>query len=214
MCGRFAVVPKKDFAKRYRIKIKIDPFQANFNVSPGMIAPVIVNEDKTNTIKYMKWGFYPFQKPDSKGFFIFNTKAETATTNPFFEHILFEHRCLVPCIGFYEWEKSGSSKRPYLIHTKSTEVFSLAGIYFKDANNPESFSIITTAPNTLVSPIHNRMPVVIKKEDEDTYINTDTPHDTLFNLLATYPAEDMDLYQVSTLVSNPQNNGENLIQPV
>lgn len=213
MCGRFAVNPKKDFVKRYKLKIKIDPFGANFNVSPGMSVPVIV-KDPDNTMKYIKWGFYPFKKEEDKGFFIFNTKAETASQKPFFKHLLSDKRCLIPTIGFYEWEKIGKTKFPFLIRVKSNEVFSLAGICFQDNFNPLSFSIITTEPNGMIAPIHNRMPVILKKEDEEEYLDPKTNIEKIIQLLKPYPEEDMEFHKVSPAVNNPQNNGEDLIKPV
>jgi putative SOS response-associated peptidase YedK len=128
-------------------------------------------------------------------------------------------RCLVPASGFYEWKKDGKRKIPYYIHLKERPLFAIAGLYdiWYDAGNEAypTYTIITTDANELVAPFHDRMPVILKQEDEKRWLGGDTPtSDEMKKILGPYPPGEMDVYPVSSRVNSPDVDDEQLIQPL
>ena len=146
-----------------------------------------------------------------------NARAETITTSRVFRGPFKSRRCLVPASGFYEWQQTSQGKQPYCIRLKDGELFAFAGLYDvwhdAEANELYSYTIITTAPNGLVAPIHNRMPVILHRDNEDVWLdkNTDSAH--LRSLLVPYRADAMEAYTVSRSVKNPAHEGAELMQP-
>jgi len=148
-----------------------------------------------------------------------NAKAETLTEKRTYIKPLSYQRCLIPASGFFEWQKTDQGKVPYLFYIPDRPVFCFAGLYVirKDSEDHElrSFTIITTTPNKLVEPIHDRMPVILSKEEEKIWLNPDfTEADQLLPLLDPYPVSEMEKHEVSTDVNSTRNNSPELIQPL
>jgi putative SOS response-associated peptidase YedK len=149
-----------------------------------------------------------------------NAKAETVATNRMFQAALKHHRCLVPADGFYEWKAVPGQKRkqPYYLRLKGGGPFAFAGLYTAadtDAAAPATCTIITTTPNDLVAAIHNRMPVILERDDEGRWGDARvTDPAAVLPSLRPLPASLMEGYAVSTLVSSPGNEGPRLVQPV
>jgi putative SOS response-associated peptidase YedK len=127
-------------------------------------------------------------------------------------------RCIVPASGFYEWRKVDGHKVPYYLTAADGELWGLAGLYdltHDDDNGAAgSFTIITTPANPIVAPLHDRMPAILRREDEEEWVARDVTDPTqVERLLRPYPAEGMRLYAVSAAVNNPRNNGPELITP-
>ncbi len=125
----------------------------------------------------------------------------------------------MPASAFYEWKQTAHNKIPYAIRLTDTDLFAFAGLYdvWKDAegNERKTYTIITTSPNSLVAPIHNRMPVILARKDEDVWLNGElSDPEPLLQLLKPYPADAMEAYAVSTAVNNPKNDDEELLQPI
>jgi putative SOS response-associated peptidase YedK len=128
-------------------------------------------------------------------------------------------RCLVPASGFFEWQKTGAGKVPHWIRLKSGALFAFAGLWDTwhdpDGGELHTYTIITCAPNALMEPIHNRMPVILRREDEESWLNPDTVEsERLLPLLQPYAAGKMEAYPVSRAVNNPRNDGAKLVDPV
>jgi len=127
-------------------------------------------------------------------------------------------RCLVPASGFYEWQRTEQGKQPFCIRLKEDDLFAFAGLYdvWQDADGNElySYTVITTTPNELVAPIHNRMPVILQRDGEDAWLSKETDPAQLLALLKAYPADKMEAYPVSRAVNNPANEGAELMQAV
>lgn len=223
MCGRYLLAEKPErIYKRYNIskeniakQLKLDPM---YNIAPGAITPVITR-NSPNKLELMKWGLIPHWAKDPKiGYKMINARAETIADKPSFRGPFKKHRCLVPASGFYEWKKleNEKTKIPYLIKNKSDELLSFAGLYdvWRDAENKEfkTFTIITTAPNELMSPIHNRMPVLLEKEEEKAWLDSETIPEDLLKLLDPYPSALLEAYTVSQDVNNPRNQGVELLK--
>ena len=121
------------------------------------------------------------------------------------------HRCLIPASGFFEWQKSGSTKTPYYIKTDEP-IISFAGLYYKIKDDYYT-AIITTDANSLVSKLHNRMPVMLSRPEEQIWLQTNTTESDLQSLLDPYPSESMSYYKVSSKVNSVRNNSPDIIKP-
>ena len=169
MCGRFtATFEFSDIRVRWNLDRDLPKYTPRFNVAPESSPniPVIVRHKGGNECRLMHWGLIPHWAADpSIGNRMINARAETLTELPSFKLLVDRRRCIIPADGFYEWRKEGKRKVPMWLHLRSREPFGLAGLWDvwrkPDGKRVESFTIITTEPNELVRPIHNRMPVIL-----------------------------------------------------
>ena len=180
--------------------------------------PVVVR-NSPNRLVEMQWGLIPsWSKEPRAQFSTINARAETITKSPVFRGPFKSRRCLVPASGFYEWRQTDQGKQPYCIRLKAGELFAFAGLYdvWRDGEGNElsSYTIITTTPNDLVAPIHNRMPVILQQEDEQVWLDNEADSARLLALLVAYPADEMEAYPVSRAVNSPANEGAELLQSV
>ena len=148
-----------------------------------------------------------------------NARAETLMEKGAFKNLVDRRRCLIPADGFYEWRKEGKRKVPMWFHLNSKEPFAFAGLWDvwrrPDGSNLETFTVITTEPNELMRPIHNRMPVILRREDEEQWLDVSGARfEKARSVLKPYPADEMDAYDVSTLVNRPENDTAGCIQQV
>ncbi|MHA1211469.1 MAG: SOS response-associated peptidase [Candidatus Heimdallarchaeota archaeon] len=233
MCGRFArFSPAHVFRMLFQLNEFID-LPPQFNISPGQdiyaVRGIIMRDEQTRatatgTSEYQKevvpfkWGLIPFwAKEPSIGTRMINSRSETITEKPSFKTAFKNHRCLIPVDGFYEWQKTKvGPKQPYFIRMKDKQPFALASIWdcWKSPEEQivESCSILTTEPNSIIEPIHKRMPVIIDQKDFDQWLNPENiAIDDLKALLKPYDAIKMDAYPVSVYVNSPSNKGEKCI---
>ena len=161
----------------------------------------------------------PFWAKDTNiGYKMINARAETLQVKPSFRKALSLQRCIIPAGGFFEWKQVDKEKVPYYIFMKNKELFGFAGLYDvwhdKEGKELKTYTIITTTPNPLVEPIHDRMPAILEKRDEEVWLNPDeTEPVRLVKLLHPYPASEMDMYPVSRLVNAPKNDTKEVIEP-
>jgi putative SOS response-associated peptidase YedK len=223
MCGRYTLERINELEGRYDAYSAVNqPFSASYNIAPGTMNPVIARKSP-NSIRLMKWGLVPFWAKDPKiGYRMINARSEGIENKPAFRKPIRERRCLIPTTGFYEWKKLNlegkEEKHPYFFKVKGDEVFSFAGLYdvWHDAEGKEflSYSIITTKANSGVAEVHDRMPVILNKIDENTFLDPKTNLDTVLHLLKPYPAGNMDFWPVSNKVNNPANDNSKLTSRV
>lgn len=218
MCGRFALVtPVAELKKRFNVKLSSGEINPRYNVAPGQMMPVVDMADSGHII-FAKWGLVPHWAKDPKiGYKMINVRAETILEKPSFRDVVRTHRCLVLADGFYEWDKKGDKKIPYYISLKNKEPFAFAGIcaqWHSDQEMIQSFSIITTDANDLVGKIHDRMPVMLKMEDEKQWLDASIKDDEIAGFLHKYPDDKMSMYSVSALVNNPRNDISDIMIPV
>ncbi|MCF8298572.1 MAG: SOS response-associated peptidase [Saprospiraceae bacterium] len=209
MCGRFSFSPT-DIIIEERFDISLDDeFRGpRYNCAPSQELAVISSEAPTK-LSYYKWGLIPFWAKDAKiGNKLINARAETITEKPSFRNSLKSKRCLVLSDGFYEWKKVGKEKIPYRITLSDNSPFAMAGIWDiwknPDGNLIKSFSIITTEANELMQELHHRMPVILNREDEKSWL-LESKQDNVLKLLKPYPSELMDSFEISNLVNSPYN---------
>jgi putative SOS response-associated peptidase YedK len=195
-------------------------WDTSFNVAPQTSQPVIRrNRDSgAREIVLMRWGLIPYWSKDAKiAYSTINAKAETVATAPAFRDALKRRRCLVPADAFYEWQKlDPKHKQPYAIALASGEIYGFAGLWerWKNAANGEwleTFTIITTDANEAISPLHNRMPVILERKDYDRWLDHDAPQLPL-DLLRAFPAEKMAVWKVNKSVGKVSNDNPQLLE--
>jgi putative SOS response-associated peptidase YedK len=219
MCGRYAIPDPGDIPVRFKATRSGYDFKPRYNAAPSENLPVVIN-DGENHVELMRWGLVPFWAKDTSiGYKMINARAETLQVKPSFKKALSLQRCIIPAGGFFEWKQIDKEKVPYYIFLKNKELFGIAGLYDvwhdKEGKELKTYTIITTEPNALVGEIHNRMPVILEKKDEEEWLNPDeTETEKLVKLLHPYPASEMYAYAVSRLVNAPKNDTKEVIEPV
>lgn len=203
MCGGYGFTTLEDWRDRYSVsnQIVIDKI---YNIRPSMRA-LVVTRNSPNKGELLTFGI---KAPWNEKQLIINAKSETAPVLRTFKHMFAETRCLIPASFFFEWQKTEKGKIPYCIKVHHEKSFALAGIY-----NNDGFVILTTEPNSLMKPIHNRMPCILEKENEDDWLNPDTEQERLIAMLNPFPAKDMEAFTISSLVNSPKNQGEDILKP-
>ncbi|KHD84474.1 SOS response-associated peptidase [Heyndrickxia ginsengihumi] len=221
MCGRFTLtVSIETIARRFNgtITFPNDSYKACYNIAPSQQVLVIINDGKKNRLGYLKWGFIPrWAKDPSIGYKMINARSESITEKASFQEAIKHRRCLIIADSFYEWKKDHDTKTPMRISLQSEQLFAMAGIWEKwiSPTGEAIFScaIITTEANAFMSSIHHRMPVILNKEDEQTWLNPRiTDVQTIQSLLQPYPTFDMEAYKVSNLVNSPKHNFPELLK--
>ena len=220
MPGRFALYHDlQTLVDRFGIDPNASSYEPKYNISPGQNVPVVIN-DNERECAIMRWGLVPQWSNDPLiGFQMINARAETVAQKPSFKNSFRKRRCIVPCSGFYEWKKVDKKTRiPYHIKPKNDNFFGLAGLWDtwnKDGGNLTTFTIITTTPNELIAPIHDRMAVILSKKDEQIWLDPDIQSpDDLLPLLKPYPSEEMEAYEIPSYVNKVGNEGPECIVPI
>jgi len=222
MCGRFTLQTDFDLlAEFYGISdITMDfGYEFRYNIAPSQPVLAVVNDGHKNRFGYLKWGLVPSWANDAKiGYKMINARAETLDTKPAFKSLLMRRRCVVVGDSFYEWKTENGKKQPYRIKRKKSKPISFAGLWDRWEHKGDiiqTCTIITTKPNSLMSNIHDRMPVILPKEKEAIWLDRSVVNkEDLKALLIPYSDEDMEAYPVSTLVNSPKNEGVHLIESV
>ncbi len=212
MCGAYSLTA--DYAKlskRFKAKPPKGVFPPRYNIRPSQPLATILNVDP-DQIVIAQWGIVPFWDKTGKKSII-NARSdslEKATFKKSFQ----ERRCLILADGFYEWKSVAGqkSKVPYRFILKSEEPFAFAGIWQVEAHQPHAV-IITTEPNKIVGDVHDRMPVILRKEFESDWLNPDLDPFQAIEMLQPYPDSQMKSYRISTLVNLPRNDRLEIIQP-
>jgi putative SOS response-associated peptidase YedK len=222
MCGRFTQTASPEIIAQ-QFEITNPPlFTPRYNIAPSQpIAAIRIDPDTTTrTLVMLRWGLIPPWAKDPKiGFQCINAKAETVAEKPSFRSAFKKRRCLVVATGFYEWQVHGTRKQPMWVGLRSNRPFAFAGLWEHwtpaEGETLETCTIITTAPNDLMAPIHNRMPVILPPTSYDQWLDpTFQQVETLNALLRSYPSEELMAYPVSTLVNNPRHDVPQCLEPV
>ena len=218
MCGRYSLIGIDDLGTRFRITDPAFGFRSRFNIAPGSMVPVIVHRERTEAMM-MAWGLVPRWTQDRNAVHpIINARAETISQKPSFRDLLKGNRCLIPASGFFEWRRENTRKMPFYIRMRDSRPFAFAGLYdvWHDpaGNDVSTCTIITTRPNELVAPIHNRMPVILDWDNESRWLSDKSlSMADLDKFLAPYPPAEMEAFPVLPLVNDPKIDDERLIHP-
>jgi putative SOS response-associated peptidase YedK len=225
MCGRygFSIRDAKEVYERFNTWNELADLTARYNIAPGQMNPVITSHSP-HEISRMFWGLIPHWAKDEKvKFSTINARAENVAQSPAYREPFRHKRCIVPATGFYEPDKINHPKPPHPWHyfqLKDQKIFGFAGLYdiWKDQQTGKeirSYTIMTTTPNAIVGHYHDRMPVILEQEDEETWLNPDIVEpERVLPLLKSYPAERMEEWPVGGAARNPRNDSPDLIRPL
>ncbi len=199
MCGRYTLITDLSIIEdTFHVQDVDVDYRPGNNISPGQLITAIINENKIRMVTF-RWGLIPYWAKDpSIGNNMINARAESVMSKPSFSDAFKSRRCLIIADGFYEWVKLDTKKVPYHFSLKSGEAFGFAGLYetwMSPENKPvRTCTIITTNPNDLIKPIHDRMPVIVPKDKETLWIDPAvTDQRALTSILKPYPAEEMKI---------------------
>jgi len=228
VCGRYVTVSSPTLlAERFDVtELRPRELEPNYNVAPRADVPVVAERHGERVLDVLRWGLIPsWAKDRSIGDRLINARGEKLTTSNAFKRAFERRRCIVPADGFYEWQAiSGPRvKQPWFFRRRDGEPLAFAGLWEiwhdraegDDAPRVRTCTIITTTPNELVAPIHDRMPVALPESSWSTWLsveNRDTA--TLSQLLVPMPADELESWTVSTLVNKADNNGPELLDRV
>jgi putative SOS response-associated peptidase YedK len=189
-----------------------------YNVPPTETIRMIVDRDGERRLAAARWGFQPFwtenaaaRTPRSW----INARAETAAASPAFGPAIRSTRCVIPADLFYEWDRTVRPRQPFAIGPASGgEMLALAGIWSRSRAFGVTAAILTTRPNELVAPIHNRMPVILSRDMLDAWLDPSASLGELEPMLAPAPEETLRLWPVSTEVNKVAADGPHLLRPI
>jgi putative SOS response-associated peptidase YedK len=233
MCGRYTSTSSvSDLAQIFDVEeVRAEPLPPRYNVAPtDPVYAVAISKVKEphRALGLFRWGLVPsWAKDPSVGSRLINARAEGIETKPAYRAAVARRRCLIPADAFYEWQRRTgrdgrpAGKLPYAIQLKNGQPMAFAGLWevWRDPEDPDAeplrtCTIVTTAANELMAPIHNRMPVVLAPEDWATWLDPETDPHTVTGLLVPAPSAWFEAYPISTLVNKVSNDGPELLDPI
>ena len=182
-----------------------------YKASPTDKLPVVLDREP-DRVRAAKWGFKP-EWVAAKSRLLINARAETVNQKPAFKDAFLNRRCLVIADGFYEWLASPSGKLPFRITLRDGQPFAFAGLW-QEIDGQPAYTIITTRPNRIVIPIHDRMPVILAEDEHEQWLDPGLPVGARLQLLDPHPSAEMTAYRVSKAVNRPITFGPELIEPL
>jgi putative SOS response-associated peptidase YedK len=221
MCGRYEL--HSDITKvmeAFNVEMTDMEITPRYNIAPTQTVPIVVNRGNGNRLELARWGLIPrWAKNPGIGSRMINARAETLQEKRAFKGLLRSNRCVAVADGFYEWKKEGGRKVPMYVRLKDRRPFGFAALC-STWKNPEdvemmTFTIVTTAANDLLGEIHDRMPAILSKMDEEKWLDPETASpEVLGGLLMPYPGDEMETYEVAPLVNKPANDSPENIRSV
>jgi putative SOS response-associated peptidase YedK len=208
MCGRYTLKRRDEALMHVAGKTLDGP--PRYNVAPTQTMPVVLGDGERSVVE-MPWGLVPFyarnaEKPKA----LINARSETALAKAAFKRSVHRRRCLAPADGFFEWEKTEPVKTPWVIGLRDDAPFAFAAIYEEQSG----YCLLTTAPNALMSKIHDRMPVIVRPEHYDLWLAPGEISAADFaRVCEPFDATAMVARTVSRLVNSPKNDGPEILDP-
>lgn len=203
MCGRFVLLTDLSrIVQSFNIQEVSSAYNNGINISPGQMIAAVIRDNRNRLVDF-KWGLVPsWAKDPAIGNKMINARAETVSEKPSFRQAFRRHRCLIVADGFYEWKTEAGEKTPMRFYLQSGEPFGFAGLYetwiSPDKVPVNTCTIITTDANDLVRYVHDRMPVIVSKENEDLWVDPECQDQTkLLSILKPYPADEMEMAQAN-----------------
>lgn len=217
MCGRFGLFARLDAIQDYYDAEFTYDYEPRYNIAPEGSGIAVVQNETPDEINLLEWGLVPRWVDDPDNFpNLINARAETVAEKPAFRDAFAKRRCLIPANNFYEWTGRKGSRVPYFIGVEEREIFSMAGIWETWSSNGEEFTsvaILTTDANEVVGELHDRMPVILERDEEGIWLKSDEVEE-LQSLLDPFPDGRMRTYEVSKSVNSPANEGSELVEPI
>ncbi|NHN35280.1 SOS response-associated peptidase [Paenibacillus agricola] len=222
MCGRYTItVTEEELMLRFMLERGTPFYEPRYNIAPSQMVPAIINDGKQNKLGQLRWGFIPSWADDPKiGYKMINARVETVASKPAYRASFKSKRCIIPADGFYEWKVMKDGKQPMRILLKNGELFGMAGLYdtweSPEGKKISSCTIITTGPNKTMEGIHDRMPIILRTQDEATWLDRSIQDVRLLQELLEkpYPDSEMRVYPVRKEVGNVKNDSIENIKEV
>ncbi len=223
MCGRYRLSRRKQIiAGHFDTTDWEDDWSPRYNIAPTQQIPVVRQHPREpiRQIATMRWGLIPSWAKDTSGAArMINARSETAPTLPAFREAMKSRRCLIPADGFYEWKRDGKTKQPFCFEVNERQLFAFAGLWerWRDPSGQwvKSCSILTTTPNAVTSAVHDRMPVILCKDDYEVWLDPGMQDvAAVSELLKPYDSKFMRSYPVSTRINHVANDDEDCSRPV
>ena len=223
MCGRFTLATSNESFSELFESLEVPALPPRYNIAPTQKVLCVRQSEKGDLeTANLKWGLFPsWARQATFGARMINARSETAATKPAFRAAFKRRRCLVLADGFYEWQKIGTGKQPYYIQVNK-KLFCMAGLWEswrdKSEDDPvplESCTVLTTAANEFMQPLHDRMPVILDPDQFDLWLDREFEEPLLLEeMLKPYANEAMSAFPVSTFVNRPVNDSPECIVPI
>ncbi len=226
MCGRFSYGVSKSELELYvtnAFQISAVPDNLTiprYNVAPSQKVLAVIHDGSRHRLGEIKWGYVPsYSTDESVGYSMINARAETIREKFAFQHAFKTRRCVILADGFYEWDHHGKLKTPYRFTLKRPSLFAMAGLWSShvkpDGSKHYTCTIITCEANELLSSVHDRMPVIFDDETARAWLNpNEMNYDHLHQLLQPYPANNMNIWEISSKINNPQCDDKECVEPI
>lgn len=223
MCGRFTLrTPASELVEIFEL-VRSPELEPRYNIAPGQPIGIVRPGAETFAREWalVRWGLVPsWAKDDKIGYRMINARGETAAEKPSFRAAFKRRRCLIPADGFFEWQRTSSKKKqPYFIGLEDQRPLAFAGLWESwtspDGGELETATIITTESNSLIAPLHDRMPVILAPDEYGVWLDHEIESkELLTGLLDPYASEAMQLFAVDTYVNNARHEGPACVQPI
>ena len=227
MCGRFTLrVSAEEVAAFFEMNGPVPELRPRYNVAPSQPVAAVRAAGTGRQLAMLRWGLIPgWAKDPAIGSRLINARAETAREKPAFRDAFAARRCLIPADGFYEWQRRGEQRHPWFIGTKTDGIFAFAGLWdrwrvradarlggtlagARSGDTIETCTILTTAANAVLAPIHERMPVMLPRDTFGPWLAGEAVS------LVPYPSEALSAHRVSALVNRPGNDDQRCAEPL
>ncbi len=237
MCGRYVnVASTADLTDEFDVEETIgDDVAPSWNIAPTDPVRAVVKRHphgegeqaaQIRQLRTLAWGLVPSWSKDRKGGArMINARIETVTAKPAFKAAAARRRCLLPSLGYYEWQKTDHGKVPYFLHDPAGRMLAMAGLYelWRDPALPDddpnrwlwTCTVITQQAHDLLGEIHDRNPVIVPRNLQERWLDCSSEDpETAQRILDQIPEAHLEPYVVSPAVGNVRNNGPELIHPV
>lgn len=224
MCARFTLRTSAQAIQRLFDLDEVPDIEPRYNVAPTQDVLAVAEDAKgERKVRMLRWGLVPnWAKDPAIGTKMINAKSETVSERPAYRQAFEKRRCLIPADGFFEWTDPvlpKSPRQPYRIRLKGEEPFAFAGLYeywfaSKGAEPLVTCTLLTTEPNAVVEPLHDRMPVILDPADYGRWLDRKTPGDKVRELLRPFPAEVMEAYPVTTKMNRATYEEADIVEPI
>lgn len=219
MCGRYTLsAPAETLSEQFDLPAIPDLFP-RYNIAPTQeVAAVRHAEHGGRELVKLRWGLIrSWADSPAIGVGMINARSETVASKPAFRSAFRKRRCLIPADDFFEWQKLGTQKQPFLFRLRDGKPFAFAGLWecwHQGDQVIESCTILTTEANEVVRPLHERMPVILPTSANEVWLDPVQRPETLRPLLRGYSSEEMLAYPVSKHVNSPRNDDAECIRSV
>jgi putative SOS response-associated peptidase YedK len=220
MCGRFTLTADGEKIRTaYGLPDAPFDYRPRYNIAPQQDVLVVGTGRDGRRAGLMRWGLVPsWAENPNEGARMINARSETVAERSAFREAFERRRCLIPADGFYEWRPAGSGKTPMRITRRGEEPFAFAGLWERWTRLGQdplyTFTILTTSPAPSIASIHDRMPVMLRPDQYDLWLDENADAAALQTLLQPFDDDDLHAYPVSTAVNKVENDGPECVVPV